>query len=161
MKNFNHISIKLVATVLFAMLLGTSCEQNKWLDWKVENELWLENNKTNAGINTSHSGLQYSIISNPDPLGKRPNASSLVSITYTGTLIDGTVFDSGTYNQYLYNSIEGWQEGICYMREHSDAIFYIPYELAYGDQKKGTEGLSNFLPPYSTLIFKVHLNSVN
>ena len=161
MNIFNHLSIKLTTIILFTMLLSTSCEQDNWMDWKVENELWLENNATKEGVKTSATGLQYKILSNPDPHGKRPSTSSLVSITYTGTLIDGTVFDSGTYNQYLYNSIAGWQEGVRYMRENSDAVFYIPYELAYGEEKKGTEGGGSFIPPYSTLIFKVHLNSVN
>ena len=51
----------LLAAAAFAVLLP-GCKQNDWMDWKVQNELWLENNKTQAGVVVSSTGLQYKVI---------------------------------------------------------------------------------------------------
>ena len=128
-------------------LVLTACEQDEWADWRVQNQLWLEQNKTKEE--------------------RRPNSTSLISASYKGTLIDGTPFDpstgegTSTYYNYLSSAIAGWQEGIQKMHVHDTYIFYIPYNLAYGEDGSGTEGSSSFIPPYSTLIFEVTLTGAN
>ena len=74
--------------------------------------------------------------------------------------IDGTVFDSsikrGEPISFPLNGvIAGWTEGLQLMKEGAEYVFYIPSELAYGDQDNGP------IPGGSTLIFKVQLIDVN
>ncbi len=154
-------TIKLIAIIFCTTLFTTSCEQEDWMDWNVTNQQWLNLNANEDGITTTHTGLQYKIVNTPHPNGTRPSINSLVNVTYTGKLIDGTVFDSGTIDIQLYNTILGWQEGICKMRQYEKAILYIPYDLGYGKAGSGIEGSGSFIPPYSTLIFEVTLNKVN
>lgn len=115
---------------------------------------FLEANKNSKAVYTTPSGLQYKIIKKGN--GKRPSATSTVSVHYTGTLIDGTKFDSsldrGTPLQFPLNQvIKGWQEGLQLMDEGSKYILYIPYNLGYGESPVGS------IPPGSTLIFEVEL----
>ncbi len=69
-------------------------EANKTLykDYIAENEKFLADNKQRAGVTVTPSGLQYEVIKMGT--GAKPTAESTVKVHYTGTLIDGTVFDS-------------------------------------------------------------------
>ena len=94
--------------------------------------------------------------------GPKPAApTSTVVVHYTGTLIDGTKFDSsvdrGQPATFALNQvIKGWTEGLQLMNSGSKYRFYIPPELAYGsDAKPG-----NAIGPNSTLIFDVELIEV-
>ena len=144
----------------------TTCEQDEWADWRIQNQIWLEQNKTQEGVQVTYTGLQYKIVASPSPTERKPNSSSYISANYKGTLIDGTPFDPtddeiSTYYGYLSYAIAGWTEGIQKMHVHDTYIFYIPYDLAYGADGSGTEGSSGFIPPYSTLIFEVTLTGAN
>jgi FKBP-type peptidyl-prolyl cis-trans isomerase FkpA len=80
---------------------------------------------------------------------------------YTGTLVDGTVFDSSvergaTIKFKLGQVIKGWQEGLAMMKEGGKATLVIPPELAYGDMGSG-----GAVPPGATLKFEVELFKVN
>ncbi|NJO91314.1 MAG: peptidylprolyl isomerase, partial [Chloroflexia bacterium] len=78
---------------------------------------------------------------------------------YTGSLINGEIFDS-SYNRNkpfafklgAKEVIDGWEEGFSYMKKGGKARFIIPSELAYGK-----EGFSTIIPPYSSLLFEVEL----
>ncbi|MFP3040628.1 FKBP-type peptidyl-prolyl cis-trans isomerase [Treponema primitia] len=116
---------------------------------------FLIDNGKKPGITTTSSGLQYEIISSGT--GPKPQSFDTVSVNYEGTLMDGTVFDSsysrGEPVEFPLNQvIPGWTEGIQLMEVGSTYRLFIPSELAYGE-----EGVQNFIPPYSTLIFKVEL----
>ncbi|SIQ37639.1 FKBP-type peptidyl-prolyl cis-trans isomerase FklB [Chryseobacterium sp. RU37D] len=118
---------------------------------------FLTKNKQNKKIKTTASGLQYEVLKEGD--GKtRPTATSTVNVTYTGKLMDGTVFDSTDKNGgkpielNLSGVIKGWTEGIPLMSKGSKYRFYIPADLAYGDN-----GAGNVIPPGSTLIFDIDL----
>ena len=89
--------------------------------------------------------------------GKKPSATDKVRVHYEGTLIDGTVFDSsyqrGEPTSFGVNQvIAGWTEGLQLMPVGSTFMFYIPYNLAYGERGAGQQ-----ISPYATLIFKVEL----
>lgn len=107
------------------------------------------------------SGLQYTEVSAGD--GPRAQAGQIVSVHYTGTLEDGTVFDS-SYNRGEPISfplgagfvIPGWDEGISLMNVGGQAILVIPPELGYGAQ-----GAGGVIPPNATLIFDVELVEVS
>jgi hypothetical protein len=87
-------------------------------------------------------------------------ASSTVSAKYTGTLDDGTVFDStdkhgGAAIEFpLSNVIKGWQEGIPGMKVGGKRKLVIPPELGYG------AGGTNGIPGNSTLTFEIELTAV-
>jgi len=117
---------------------------------KTENQEWLEKNKQQEGVVVLPSGLQYKVIT--EGKGPKPVATDLVKVAYKGTTIDGEVFDQNESTQFYLNGvIKGWTEGMQLMPVGSKYIFYIPYDLAYGEQ--GNEKIH----PFSTLIFEVEL----
>lgn len=120
-----------------------------------EGEAFLAANKSKPGIRTTESGLQYQVLTQGN--GEKPAATDRVKVHYVGTLIDGTKFDSsidrGTPAEFALNGvIKGWTEGLQLMPAGSKYKFFVPSDLAYGEQ--GTPGP---IGPNSTLIFEVEL----
>ncbi len=121
---------------------------------------WLENNKTQPGVVTLPSGLQYKILEHGTGT-KHPTATSNVKVHYEGSLIDGTVFDSslrrGEPITFRLNQvIKGWTEGVQLMVTGDEYMLYLPYQLAYGEN-----GAGGMIPPYATLIFKIKLLEIS
>lgn len=115
---------------------------------------FLAKNANSKQVHTTESGLQYRVVKQGN--GKRPSINDQVKVHYTGTLIDGTKFDSsvdrGTPMTFPVGAvIPGWVEGLQLMDEGSKYILFIPYNLAYGEETVGT------IPPGSTLVFEVEL----
>ena len=164
--------LKVIGACLVALLLA-ACTQNNWADWKVQNELWLENNLKKEGVQVTESGLQYKIIADPTPKDARPNTTSTIVCDYRVTLINGFQVDAGTAVALnLQNVIPGFMEGCRKIHNNGDIELYIPAYLGYDYSKyesdeydqaegAGTEGTSSFIPPYSTLIYVIHLCSVS
>ena len=105
------------------------------------------------------SGLKYVVYKQGE--GKSPSATDEVTVHYVGTLTNGQQFDSsidrGEPTSFPLNRvIPGWTEGLQLMKEGGEAVFFIPSELAYGEQ-----GAPGAIPPNSTLIFWVQLIQVN
>ena len=122
---------------------------------KTEGEAFLAKNKSAAGVKTTASGLQYQVVT--EGTGPKPAATDTVKVHYTGTLLDGTKFDSsvdrGQPAQFALNAvIPGWTEGLQLMPVGSKYIMWIPAELGYGD--RGTPGP---IGPNATLKFEVEL----
>ncbi|WAJ69964.1 FKBP-type peptidyl-prolyl cis-trans isomerase [Catenovulum adriaticum] len=122
-----------------------------------EGEKFLAENAKKDGITTTDSGLQYEVIESGE--GDSPKATDTVKVHYTGTLIDGTKFDSSVDRGEpatfpLNRVIPGWTEGVQLMQVGSKYRFYVPYDLAYGENGTGS------IPPYATLIFDVELLSI-
>lgn len=152
----------LILLTLFAAIL-VGCEQDNWIDWKLQNELWLANNLQNDSVqlSPSGSGLQYAIEHEGNPTDVRPSLSATVMVDYTGYLINGVQFDSGKGTTFsLPNLTAGFAEGLTLMHVGGDYFFYIPYELAYGKDGRGSEGSASYIPPYSVLKLQVHLSAV-
>lgn len=121
---------------------------------------FLTKNKSNPKVKTTASGLQYEVLQEGD--GKtKPKASDVVQVKYTGKLLDGTVFDSTDKNGgnpmdiNLGSVIRGWTEGIQLMSKGSKYRFYIPSDLAYGDNGAGAA-----IPAGATIIFDVELVNI-
>ena len=132
----------ILACTLCSLFLP-SCKKNNWLEWKVQNEMWLEANKT-----------------------------STIVCDYSVKLINGYRVDGGNaVSLSLANTIPGFQEGCHHIHNNGDIELYIPAYLGYDYAKYqsdeyseaeglGTEGTQGFIPPYSTLIYTIHICGV-
>ena len=104
---------------------------------------------------TTASGLQYEEITVGS--GATATAGSLVSVHYTGWLMDGTKFDSSKdrnepfdFNLGAGQVIKGWDEGVQGMQVGGVRKLTIPPALGYG-----ARGAGGVIPPNATLIFEV------
>ncbi len=146
--------------ILLALAL-CSCKQKEWIEWKTQNEIWLQLNKQKEGVQTTPSGLQYKILYEGNPTTTKPSAISTVYVSYSGSMINGIVFDSQSSAALsLQSTVKGFAEGMTKIYRSGDIELYIPWDLGYGVDGSGTEGYSGFIPPYSTLIFRIHLNDI-
>lgn len=119
---------------------------------------YLEQNKTQEGVITLPSGLQYKIIT--EGSGPKPDVKDKVTTHYHGTTIDGVVFDSsvdrGEPASFAVNGvIEGWTEALQLMNVGSKWKLFIPSGMAYG-----TRGAGPLIGPNATLIFEVELLAI-
>lgn len=127
---------------------------------KMEQSKFLHDNATKEGVKTTASGLQYKVLVAGPGTGATPKDTSKVRVHYKGTLIDGKEFDSSYKRNQpaefgLNQVIKGWTEGLQLMHVGDKYEFYIPYELAYGE-----EGRGEIIPPASLLIFEVELLNI-
>lgn len=125
---------------------------------KAKGDAFLEANKAKKGVVVLPSGLQYKIIENGK--GEKPGKDDTVTVEYTGTLLDGQVFDSSEKSGKpasfkVSQVIPGWVEALQLMPAGSTWEIYVPAELAYGNRNLGGP-----IGPNETLIFKIHLLSV-
>ena len=111
-------------------------------------------------MTTSPSGLQY----RDDAVGegREAKAGDTVSVHYTGTLQDGSKFDSsrdrGQPFQFPLGAgrvIQGWDEGVAGMKVGGRRTLVIPPELGYGSRAMGSA-----IPANSTLVFDVELMDI-
>ena len=118
-------------------------------------EQFLAQNSLQEGVVSLDSGLQYKILNKGT--GATPTKDSTVQVNYSGTLIDGTQFDS-SYERGepisfpVTGVIPGWTEALQLMKEGDKWQLFIPPNLAYGER-----GASPVIPPNSALIFEVEL----
>ncbi len=122
---------------------------------KAEGEKFLAENKTKEGVVTLPSGLQYKIVQ--AGTGATPTATDTVVTHYTGTLLNGKVFDSsvqrGEPATFPVNGvIPGWTEALQHMKVGGKWQLFIPADLAYGER-----GAGQMIAPNSTLIFDIEL----
>ncbi|MDE6510795.1 MAG: FKBP-type peptidyl-prolyl cis-trans isomerase [Muribaculaceae bacterium] len=114
----------------------------------------------NSGYQTTPSGLKYVTV--VEGTGASPKETDVVTVHYTGRLLDGTVFDSSVQRGEptsfpLQMVIKGWTEGLQLMKVGGQTVFYIPSDLAYGPQ--GTPG--GPIGPNADLIFEVQLLGID
>ena len=114
---------------------------------------FLAANAKKTNVDTTASGLQYTIIASGSEEKIAPEDT--VWVNYKGTLLDGTVFDENDSTKFIANRvIRGWTEGLGLLGEGGKATLYIPAELAYGE--RGNRNIE----PNSTLIFDVEVLKV-
>lgn len=122
-------------------------------------EDFLKENKKKTGVVETSSGLQYKVLKAGS--GALPKGSDTVKVHYTGSLLDGTEFDSSySRNEAAIFRVEqvipGWQEVLSLMPAGSKYEAYLPPDLAYGNR-----GVPPEIDPGSLLIFQVELLEVN
>ncbi len=141
------------------MAKRTEAHQKKAMENKAKGENFLKENKAREGIVTLPSGLQYKVLEKGT--GAKPSKDDSVTVEYTGRLIDGKVFDStektgkpATFK--VSQVIPGWTEALQLMPAGSTWEIFVPANLAYGERSVGGP-----IGPNETLIFKIHLISVD
>lgn len=109
---------------------------------------------------TTPSGLQY--IDVKEGTGPNPETKDTVVVHYTGTLEDGTKFDSSRDRDELFEFtigvgqvIKGWDEGLASMKVNGRRTLIVPSNLGYG-----ARGAGGVIPPNATLIFDVELIAI-
>ena len=109
---------------------------------------------------TTESGLRYEDI--VTGTGPSPQSGQEVTVHYTGTLEDGTKFDSSLDRGQPFKFIigvgqviKGWDEGVMTMKVGGKRKLVIPPQLGYG-----ARGAGRVIPPNATLVFEVELLDV-
>jgi peptidylprolyl isomerase len=115
---------------------------------------------TDENLITTASGLQY--VDRVEGSGATPQKGQTVVVHYTGTLQDGSKFDSSrdrgqpfSFPLGMGRVIKGWDEGLATMKVGGQRKLIIPPELGYG-----ARGAGGVIPPNATLIFDVELLDV-
>jgi FKBP-type peptidyl-prolyl cis-trans isomerase len=123
------------------------------------NQAFLAANAKKPGVHvlSNGTGLQYRIIQNG--FGKRPGPTDTVVVYYTGSLINGKVFDGTSpglpASLPVADVIPGWSQALQLMREGDHWQLVIPAMLGYGN--RGAPDGS--IPPNQTLVFDLRLIS--
>jgi FKBP-type peptidyl-prolyl cis-trans isomerase FkpA len=146
----------MLVLVLLTIILTMSCDPGKKFE-KEENEKIQQYIQENGITETpTESGLYY--IETLAGTGATPVAGDSVVLYYTGKLIEGTVFDTNLTKDPLgfvmgtFAVIEGFEEGLSYMKKGGAATLLMPSSLAYGPN-----GTYWGIPGYSPIIFDVEL----
>jgi peptidylprolyl isomerase len=116
--------------------------------------------QSQENIITTASGLQY--VDLVEGTGAQPQSGKQVTVHYTGTLTDGSKFDSSRDRNDPFSFpigqgrvIKGWDEGVMSMKIGGRRKLIIPPNLGYGER-----GAGGVIPPNATLIFDVELLGV-
>lgn len=135
--------------------MEASARDAKKTERRRQKSSWLKT-KTKKDVITTESGLQYQVVT--EGKGAKPTADDKVKVHYTGTLLDGTKFDStmdrgGEPAEFPVGGvIKGWTEVLQLMPVGSKYIVWVPSELAYGERGAGQD-----IKPNSTLKFEIEL----
>ncbi|WP_082803802.1 MULTISPECIES: FKBP-type peptidyl-prolyl cis-trans isomerase [unclassified Anabaena] len=113
-----------------------------------------------SNVVTTPSGLKY--VELEEGTGATPERGQTVTVHYTGTLEDGSKFDSSrdrnrpfSFTIGVGQVIKGWDEGLSTMKVGGRRQLIIPSELGYG-----ARGAGGVIPPNATLLFDVELLDV-
>ena len=122
---------------------------------KEKGDLWLKENSKKDGVKLLEGGVQYKVLKAGK--GASPAAADTVKVHYTGTLTNGTEFDSsvkrGKPAEFRVDQvIKGWQMALQKMKVGDKWMLYIPSDLAYGE--RGSRGA---IGPNEVLVFEVEL----
>jgi FKBP-type peptidyl-prolyl cis-trans isomerase FklB len=154
------LSVLAMAVSLFLGLSAVQAHAESAAETNLKTgETFMQENAENSKVVTLPSGLQYEVLE--EGTGEKPTQTDTVTVDYEGKLVNGNVFDSSyargePISFPVGGVIQGWQEALKLMNAGSTWMLYIPPSLAYGEH-----GAGGMIGPNETLIFKVHLISVD
>ena len=148
----DSFQISLFLYTLIRLFMG------KKKEYKEANRRFLKRLASQEGVFALPGGIYYKVLETGEGTIS-PGARSIVTVHYTGSLIDGRIFDNSYERNCpdalrLSDVIVGWQVALQKMHVGDKWIIYIPYTLGYGN--KNTDSI----PAYSTLVFEVKLLAV-
>ena len=144
---------------LLARSSGAAGAEAAVADRPVDEHTFLARNATAPGVVTL-PGLQYKVLRSGPANGRRPTRADEVTVRYEGRFPDGRVFSTsadqgrGATTFTLQKLIPGWLSALQLMRPGDEWMLYVPSHLGYGAAGK------SYIPPNSTLVFRVELVSV-
>ncbi|MDP8917018.1 MAG: FKBP-type peptidyl-prolyl cis-trans isomerase [Pseudomonadota bacterium] len=150
---------QLLVALLSPLLMAAACQRGPEPVPPGEAEAFLAQNKTQPGVRTTSSGLQYKVVRAGPVTGARPRPGDTVKVHYEGKLPSGEVFDSsyqqGTPAVFTVGElVPGWNEALQLMRPGDELQLWVPPELGYG-----AEGIGP-IPGNSVLVFRMELLGV-
>lgn len=156
MSRFGAFAAAVLALFVFTSARALAADSSLSAD---ANQAFLAANAKKPGVQVRPSGLQYRIISNG--FGAQPKPGDSVDVYYTGSLINGMVFDKtepglpATFTAGKGKLIPGWDEALQIMRGGDHWQLVIPTDLAYG-----ARGAGGVIPANQTLVFDMELVKV-
>lgn len=106
------------------------------------------------------SGMYYAVVT--PGTGNKPSLCSVVSVGYSGTLQNGTVFDQQNIISFdLGRLIEGWKKGLPLIAKSGRIKLFIPPTLGYGNTDVKNSAGVVVIPANSMLIFDIEVFDVN
>jgi FKBP-type peptidyl-prolyl cis-trans isomerase len=116
---------------------------------------YLTANPTIKAKKDTTTGLYYQILT--PGTGTNPTVNSTVTVSYTGSLLNGTQFGSSTgFTSSLAGLIPAWQIGVPFIKTGGSILLIVPSRLGYGNTSPGTG-----IPANSVLVFTINLISFN
>jgi FKBP-type peptidyl-prolyl cis-trans isomerase FklB len=155
---FTKIQRQLGGALRAKMMAQRQVEQAKMekegAENKAKGDAFLATNATQPGVKTLSDGIQYKVIT--DGTGPIPGPHDTVTVSYKGSLIDGTVFDQNEKftTPVTGRTIKGWSAVLQQMKVGSKWQVFIPPAVGYGPR-----GFPPKIGPDTTLIFDMELLS--
>jgi FKBP-type peptidyl-prolyl cis-trans isomerase FklB len=152
----NNDTLKVSMEEAYGILQKAALEP--YMKNKEEGAAFLAENAKRAEVTQLPSGLQYEVIAEGN--NDKPGLNDTFIAHYTGTLIDGTVFDSSEGKDPLKMKvgqvIPGWIEALQLMGVGAKWKIFMPYDLGYGE--RGSQG--GPIEPFHALVFEMELLGV-
>ncbi len=148
----NESTMERISFILFLCFCFFIAPASNPID-SIDLETYLKQNNIQA--NSAGDGLYYQI--DQEGHGAFPKAGDYVMVSYTGRLIDGTVFDKSGEEPFLFQLgyrqvIRGWEKGIPLFQVGGKGILYVPPHLGYGKT-----GAGNIIPPNTALLYDIEV----
>jgi len=138
---------------LFALLLVFGCKKDEVSDPDLQIADYVA--AQGLSVTTTASGLRYEFQDEGE--GDLPVSNSILSIKFTGKLLDGTIFGQSSTPQEIYitNQIVGLEEGLRLMKAGSKATFILPPAIGFGNNSAGD------IPANSVIIYELELLEID
>lgn len=156
-----YFNVKMIEFMSQQEMMMRKQEENKVKEMEEAAKMTEYLTANNITATPTESGLIY--IETKKGNGPKPVTGKTVKVHYTGTLLDGTKFDSSfdhpnqepiEFEIGTGRVIQGWEEGIAMMNKGGKARLIIPSKLGYGERAQGP------IPAFATLVFEVELVDV-